>query len=301
MTTTYTETTTTGAGPNGDRDLPGHLRSEAHRRAASPRRTPRGHRRAERVAGARDQESARVDSQRGRADLAHAARCPTIRERSRTLVMRESDRLSRLLTEFLDFARVRVARDGAGGPRRRSRATPRASPRRIPTATPSVRVTCVVPEGDAVASRATRICCIAPCSISRSTRCRRRRQRREVRVEVARGCFDPCRRHRVRGRRRLPTRQRRRPGHSRRRSAIACSIRSSPRSRAAAASVSPSSIARSRRIAASSSSTAVVARHSFHRHTADGAAVRPGALDDRTLDASRACSSSTTRAAFSIR
>ena len=65
------------------------------------------------------------------------------------LVMRESDRLSRLLSEFLDFARVRVARTtpvdlstiarGAAG-------LAAAHPDRDV----SVRVTCVVPENDPV-------------------------------------------------------------------------------------------------------------------------------------------------------
>jgi two-component system sensor histidine kinase PilS (NtrC family) len=65
------------------------------------------------------------------------------------LVIRESDRLSRLLTEFLDFARVRVARtdqvDVAAIVRG---ATTLASSH--PDRRDSVRVICAVPEGDAL-------------------------------------------------------------------------------------------------------------------------------------------------------
>ncbi|MHB1864401.1 MAG: two-component system sensor histidine kinase NtrB [Gemmatimonadaceae bacterium] len=63
------------------------------------------------------------------------------------LVLRESDRLSRLLTEFLDFARVRVARTGAvkladmvRGAARLAEAHPEEQGRH--------RVVCVVPEND---------------------------------------------------------------------------------------------------------------------------------------------------------
>ena len=110
VTTTYTEHDETGAGRTATaifQDISDQKRLDV---AAPARRAARGHRRAERVARARDQESARVDPQRGRADLAHAGDVATIRKRSACLVMRESDRLSRLLSEFLDFARVRVAR-----------------------------------------------------------------------------------------------------------------------------------------------------------------------------------------------
>src|SRR5205807_419620 len=66
-----------------------------------------------------------------------------------TLVMRESDRLSRLLSEFLDFARVRVAKTEAVDLARIARdaaSLAAAHPDRDST----VRVTCVIPEGDDV-------------------------------------------------------------------------------------------------------------------------------------------------------
>jgi two-component system sensor histidine kinase PilS (NtrC family) len=54
-------------------------------------------------------KSARLDPQRRRAARAVAVHGKDEQTLAR-LVMRESDRLSRLLSEFLDFARVRVAR-----------------------------------------------------------------------------------------------------------------------------------------------------------------------------------------------
>ena len=58
--------------PDGDRDLPGHLRPEAAGEPACPRGPARGDRRAQRVIGPRDPESAGVDPQRGRAADRHA-------------------------------------------------------------------------------------------------------------------------------------------------------------------------------------------------------------------------------------
>ena len=85
------------------------------------------HRRAERleavaalsrVAGARDPEPARLDPELG------ASSSPAVEARDEDerflagLIVRESDRLSRLLSEFLDFARVRATQLGAGRPPR---------------------------------------------------------------------------------------------------------------------------------------------------------------------------------------
>ena len=50
-----------------------------------------------------------------RSSVEQISRMPAVSDDQKTLtalVMRESDRLSRLLSEFLDFARVRVARTG---------------------------------------------------------------------------------------------------------------------------------------------------------------------------------------------
>jgi two-component system sensor histidine kinase PilS (NtrC family) len=87
-----------------------------------------------------------------RSSVEQISRMPAVSSDQQTLsvlVMRESDRLSRLLSEFLDFARVRVARTtpvdlstiarGAAG-------LAAAHPDRDA----SVRVTCVVPENDPI-------------------------------------------------------------------------------------------------------------------------------------------------------
>ncbi len=87
-----------------------------------------------------------------RSSVEQISRMPAVSDDQKTLttlVMRESDRLSRLLSEFLDFARVRksrtqpvdlamVARGAAG--------LAAAHPDREA----SVRVTCVVPDGDPI-------------------------------------------------------------------------------------------------------------------------------------------------------
>jgi two-component system, NtrC family, sensor histidine kinase PilS len=78
----------------------------ARRGAAAPRGAPRGGRRAERLARPRDQEPARLDPQRGRAD--HRSGVDAEDARLLGACRRESDRLSRLLGEFIDFARVKV-------------------------------------------------------------------------------------------------------------------------------------------------------------------------------------------------
>jgi two-component system, NtrC family, sensor histidine kinase PilS len=62
------------------------------------------------------------------------------------LVMRESDRLSRLLTEFLDFARVRVARSDLVDLCEIARGVARLAAAH-PDAADGVRVECVVPDG----------------------------------------------------------------------------------------------------------------------------------------------------------
>jgi two-component system sensor histidine kinase PilS (NtrC family) len=123
------------------------------------------------------------------------------------LVMRESDRLSRLLSEFLDFARVRVAKTEAVDLARIARDAASLAAAH-PDRDSSVRVTCVIPEGDdveiegdedllhrAVFNLALNAVQASPASS-------------EVRVEVARGCFDLSGGNRVRGRGRVTARQR---------------------------------------------------------------------------------------------
>ena len=128
-----------------------------------------------------------------RSSVEQLARMPHATEDEKTLtglVIRESDRLSRLLSEFLDFARVRVARtepvdlaavaQGAAG-------LAAAHPDRIDT----VRVTCVVPEGGPVnvdgdedlLHRA--VFNLALNAVQASP------PESEVRIEVSGGSFDP--------------------------------------------------------------------------------------------------------------
>jgi two-component system sensor histidine kinase PilS (NtrC family) len=128
-----------------------------------------------------------------RSSVEQLARMPHATEDEKTLtglVMRESDRLSRLLSEFLDFARVRVARtepvdlaavaQGAAG-------LAAAHPDRQET----VRVTCIVPEGGPVnvdgdedlLHRA--VFNLALNAVQASP------PESEVRIEVSGGSFDP--------------------------------------------------------------------------------------------------------------
>ncbi|MEX2178835.1 MAG: ATP-binding protein [Gemmatimonadaceae bacterium] len=87
-----------------------------------------------------------------RSAIEQLSRVPHVGEDERTLselVMRESDRLSRLLTEFLDFARVRVTHTAQVdiAAVARGAATLAGS---HPDRQPGVRVTCVVPEDAAL-------------------------------------------------------------------------------------------------------------------------------------------------------
>ena len=77
--------------------------------------------------------------------------------------MRESDRLSRLLSEFLDFARVRVARVEPLDLGHLARAGGCGSPRPTRTVLTGVRARLRSPRPASTSSRATRICCTARC------------------------------------------------------------------------------------------------------------------------------------------
>jgi two-component system sensor histidine kinase PilS (NtrC family) len=106
------------------------------------------------------------------------------------LVLRESDRLSRLLSEFLDFARVRVGRTAAvdlATVARGAAGLAAAHPDRLD----GVRVTCIVPENEAfevdgdedllhraVFNLALNAVQAAPAQT-------------EVTIELSRGSFDP--------------------------------------------------------------------------------------------------------------
>ena len=128
-----------------------------------------------------------------RSSVEQISRMPAVSDDQKTLtalVMRESDRLSRLLSEFLDFARVRVARTepvDLGRIARDAASLAAAHPDREA----SVRVTCAIPEGDAVEIEGDEdllhraVFNLALNAVQASP------PRAEVRVEIARGCFDP--------------------------------------------------------------------------------------------------------------
>ena len=128
-----------------------------------------------------------------RSSVEQISRMPAVSDDQKTLtalVMRESDRLSRLLSEFLDFARVRVAKTESVNLARIARDAASLAAAH-PDREASVKVTCVIPEGDdvqmegdedllhrAVFNLALNAVQASPAST-------------EVRVEVAHGCFDP--------------------------------------------------------------------------------------------------------------
>jgi two-component system sensor histidine kinase PilS (NtrC family) len=87
-----------------------------------------------------------------RSAVEQISRMPAVSSDQKTLsvlVMRESDRLSRLLSEFLDFARVRVARANPVDLSTIARGAAGLAAAH-PDRDASVRVTCVVPENDPV-------------------------------------------------------------------------------------------------------------------------------------------------------
>jgi two-component system, NtrC family, sensor histidine kinase PilS len=128
-----------------------------------------------------------------RSAVEQISRMPAVSDDQRTLtglVMRESDRLSRLLSEFLDFARVRVARADAVDLAHIARDAASLAAAH-PDRDDSVRVTCVMPEGDSVNIEGDAdllhraVFNLALNAVQASP------PHAEVRVEVARGCFDP--------------------------------------------------------------------------------------------------------------
>jgi two-component system, NtrC family, sensor histidine kinase PilS len=188
VTTTYTEHDESGAGRTATaifQDISDQKRMEALRL------------RAERLEGIAELSASLAHEIKNplasiRSAVEQISRMPAVSDDQKTLsvlVMRESDRLSRLLSEFLDFARVRVTRTesvdlvsiarGAAG-------LAAAHPDRDQ----SVRVTCIAAEGDtlpvdgdedllhrAVFNLALNAVQAAP-------------PQSEVRIEVARGSFD---------------------------------------------------------------------------------------------------------------
>ena len=267
VTTTYHGARRHRRRPHRDGDLSGHLGSEADGGAPAARRAARGHRRAERIAGARDQESAGVDSKRGRADLANAGRI----RRSEDAQRARHARVGPVVAAAVGISRLRARSrraNGASRSRQPSRAAPPASRRRIPTATRSVRVSCVAPGSGVVAARGRRG--------SAPPRGVQPRAQRRSGVAAAQRGADRSGARQLRsasGRRVLSRRCRSRcasptavPGipHEDPRPDVRSVLHD--QGRTAAASGSPSSIARSRRIAGSCSSTAGRKRHALHRH-----------------------------------
>ena len=87
-----------------------------------------------------------------RSAVEQLSRMPRVSDDEKTLsglVLRESDRLSRLLSEFLDFARVRVARMGRVDLARVARGAAGLAAAH-PDCVDNVRVTCVVPEAESL-------------------------------------------------------------------------------------------------------------------------------------------------------
>jgi two-component system sensor histidine kinase PilS (NtrC family) len=128
-----------------------------------------------------------------RSSVEQISRMPAVSDDQRTLtqlVMRESDRLSRLLTEFLDYARVRVAKTECVDLSKIARDAASLAAAH-PDRDDSIRVTCVIPEGDNVSIEGDEdllhraVFNLALNAVQASP------QHAEVRVEVARGCFDP--------------------------------------------------------------------------------------------------------------
>jgi two-component system, NtrC family, sensor histidine kinase PilS len=128
-----------------------------------------------------------------RSAVEQISRMPTISDDQRTLgtlVLRESDRLSRLLSEFLDFARVRMARTkpvdlvaiarGAAG-------LAHAHPDRDET----VRITCIAPENDAVELEGDEDLLHRAVFNLVLNALQAAPADSEVRIEVARGTLDP--------------------------------------------------------------------------------------------------------------
>jgi two-component system sensor histidine kinase PilS (NtrC family) len=189
VTTTYTEHDETGTGRTATaifQDISDQKRLEALAL------------RAERLEGIAELSASLAHEIRNplasiRSSVEQISRMPEVSDDQKTLcmlVMRESDRLTRLLSEFLDFARVRVARTEAldlAAVARTAAGLVAAHPDRIP----SVRVTCFAPEGEtlrvdgdedllhrAIFNLALNAVQAAPANT-------------EVRIEVMRGAAEP--------------------------------------------------------------------------------------------------------------
>jgi signal transduction histidine kinase len=148
VTTTYTEHEESGSGRTATaifQDISDQKRMDALRL------------RAERLEGIAELSASLAHEIRNplasiRSAVEQMSRMPTVSDDQKTLsalVMRESDRLSRLLGEFLDFARVRVTRTEQVDLTSVARGVT-ALVAAHPDRPERVRVSCVVPDGDTV-------------------------------------------------------------------------------------------------------------------------------------------------------
>jgi signal transduction histidine kinase len=128
-----------------------------------------------------------------RSAVEQMSRMPTVSDDQKTLsalVMRESDRLSRLLGEFLDFARVRVTRTEQVDLTSVARGVT-ALVAAHPDRPERVRVSCVVPDGDTVCVEGDEdllhraIFNLALNAVQASP------EQGEVRIELSRGAAEP--------------------------------------------------------------------------------------------------------------
>lgn len=188
VTTTYTEHDDTGAGRTATaifQDISDQKRMEVLRL------------RAERLEGIAELSASLAHEIKNplasiRSAVEQISRMPAVSDDQKTLsvlVMRESDRLSRLLSEFLDFARVRVTRTDRVDLNTIARAAASLAATH-PDRDESVSVVCVSPEGEALDLEGDEdllhraVFNLALNAVQASP------PKGEVRIEIARGSFD---------------------------------------------------------------------------------------------------------------
>ncbi len=188
VTTTYTEHTETGSGRTATaifQDISDQKRLESLRL------------RAERLEGIAELSASLAHEIKNplasiRSAVEQISRMPAVSDDQKTLsvlVMRESDRLSRLLSEFLDFARVRVARTDKVDLAMIARGAASLASTH-PDRDESVNVVCVSPEGETLQIDGDEdllhraVFNLALNAVQASP------PRSEVRIEVARGSFE---------------------------------------------------------------------------------------------------------------
>lgn len=189
VTTTYTEHDDTGRGRTATaifQDISDQKRLEVLRL------------RAERLEGVAELSASLAHEIKNplasiRSAVEQISRMPQVSDDQRTLgalVLRESDRLSRLLSEFLDFARVRVARTEPV-----DLATVLQGAASLATAHPDrpsgVKITCVAPEGEALRVDGDEDLLHRAIFNLTLNAVQASPPEGEVRLEITRGGFDP--------------------------------------------------------------------------------------------------------------